>query len=87
MSSSEREISIHRKDNPGADGLVWVVRDFEVPAVGDMVSVEDAEGKANAFKVLEHVWVTAKQGEISFARVRLVVEELKASSYSLAGAL
>lgn len=68
-----RNIAFHLKDDAHP---IWAIRDVEVPTVGDLVAVEDADGSLRSFTVVRRLWITAKQGESSFGRVRLIVEEL-----------
>lgn len=61
----------------GEDEPVWVLRDVEVPLSGDGVCIENADGSERSFTVESRTWVTSKQGEHRFGRVRLFLAEKK----------
>jgi len=69
-----RTIEFHLK---GEVEPLWVIRDSNVPLPDDLISIENADGTAKTYKVESRMWVTAKQGESSFARVSLIVKEIK----------
>lgn len=64
----------------GGEKPIWVIRDTNVPLPNDMVSIENADGEHRSYNVESRTWVTAEQGEHSFDRVRLVVNEEKPST-------
>ncbi|MCB1337300.1 MAG: hypothetical protein KDK10_07545 [Maritimibacter sp.] len=69
----EREIAIFLS---GSEEPIWVLSDACVPASGDVVTIEQADGSTRNYRVLKRNWITAKQGEHMFSRVRLVVTEV-----------
>lgn len=66
-----REIALYFK---GESEPVWVVQDDTVPMPGDHVEVENADGSRTSGIVHSRSWVTAKQGESSFSRVRIFLK-------------
>lgn len=64
----------------GEEEPLWAIRDNNVPLPDDLVSIENADGTAQTYKVVSRLWVTAKQGAHNFYRVRLVVKEEKPSN-------
>lgn len=59
----------------GSTEPLWAVRDTEVPAIGDSLHIEHSNGLVTTYAVTKRIWATAKQGESSFARVRLLVSQ------------
>jgi hypothetical protein len=66
-----RSIEIYQE---GDDQPVWVIRDHAVPLPGDQIGIEQSDGSTRSYTVVSRTWLTAKQGEHSFARVRLTVK-------------
>lgn len=61
----------------GDEEPLWAIRDNNVPLPDDLVSIENADGTAMTYKVETRMWVTAKQGDHRFGRVRLILAEKK----------
>lgn len=75
MSSDDlgRAIEIYSADT---GGVIWVCRDVAEPAVGDAVFIEQADGRMLQYEIKRRAWITAKQGESSFTRLRLFVDDV-----------
>lgn len=61
----------------GEEEPLWAIRDSNVPLPDDLVSIENADGTAQTYRVESRMWFTAKQGAHNFLRVRLLVKEEK----------
>lgn len=69
-----RKIEIYSIDTAGP---LWVVTDTSEPNVGDAVYIEQSDNTVRQYEVKRRAWITAKQGESSFSRLRLFVEHIE----------
>lgn len=79
-----RSIELYQE---GDDQPVWVVRDHAVPLPGDHIGIEQSDGSTRTYTVVSRTWLTAKQGEHSFARLRLTVKGEPRPASSKTGAV